>query len=248
MSHILRIDSRDKTNPTSSNSNFVINTVPIHVKTARVKQVVLPNIFNNIRNAPSRDANNLFSYETGGSPAFFTITPGFYDLVQLLEAVNTQLTGASVELVFNEITGLITINNTGADFSLINKTDGNSMADVLGIVTSEVVTGGSSVTLGGKPNLFNYSIVYVSSKRISNGFNLTDPKGRFPVIACVPIDVPYGGSVVYEVQEQHQIDFMVDTPIDEIDIQIVNHHGEPIDIPNNHHVQILIEYDGRLVK
>lgn len=253
MSHILRIHSKHKSQPAQTNSNFTINTTPIHVVTARLKQILIPNIFNNIRFEPFSDRNSTFQYQTNGATNFFNIVDGFYTLTQLINSIEALLSGINITLTFSETTGKITLTNAGVvDFTVIgsdNNIINNTMADVLGIGASDVIVAAATSTIfPNKPNLYNYTNVYIASSRISNGFNMIDPNGRHPVLASVPINVPYGGIVTYEPTEQHDIEFVIDTNIEDIDISLVNHNGEIIPMDSNHHIHVLIETDNRPVK
>jgi hypothetical protein len=249
MTHILRLDSRDRSNPTDSNTDFNINTTPIHVINARLKQVVIPNIFNNIRSSPASDANNVFTFLVAGVTNTITVPDGFYSISSLLSYMNAELDEIDVVLTYNESSGLITLDNpTGATIGIRTESDGNIMAAVLGITTTELIPAGSSQIFGNKPNLYNYSMVYVASKRISNGYNITDRRGRHPIIAIVPVDVAYGANIVYEPNEQHSINFTIDTNIEDVDLSLVNHQGEIISLPSNHHWIVTVEYDTLLVK
>lgn len=249
MSTILRIDSRDRESASASNTNFVVNHVPIHTAQARIKMVIIPNMFNNIRTSPTSDANSIFSYEVGGVPASFIIPSGFYNITQLIDYIESQFDTGSLTLTFSETTGLITFtNNTLPDFKIINKADGNQIADVLGIVTTQTVAATASITFTNKPNLFSYQMLYIASRRLSNGYNLISADRRLPIVATIPLNEAYGGIVHYEVQQQHPIVFQSDTNLEDIDIQLVNHAGEVVELPSNHHIQILVESDNTVVK
>ena len=89
MSILYRVDSRNRDSDSKSNTEFSVNCVPTHCVTAQLKQIIIPNVFDNIRASPAGDANSTFSYETGGVPATVVIPDGFYtidDLITLLES------------------------------------------------------------------------------------------------------------------------------------------------------------------
>ena len=237
---IYRIDSRDRLNSSLSNTDFVVNTDPVATLSAQVKMVIVPNVFNNIRSLPESDANATYSYEIGGVPGSFTIPDGFYNITQLITYIEAQI---AVTIVADANTGLLTLtNNTGADFEIITYADGNLIGDVLGISATSTLANGASSTFGNKYNLYSYQMVYIASRRLSDGFNVVSGAGRFPVIATVPIDVEYGGLIYYEVAEQHEIIYPSTNNIEEIDIQLVNHYGHVIPLPPNYHIQVLVEF------
>lgn len=246
MTSIFRIDSRDRDTESPSNTQFTVNCVPTHVQYARLKQVILPNLFDNIRAVPSSDLNNVFSYEVGGVPATIVIPQGFYTIDDLLTLLEAGLT--SITFALNTNTGVITLTNSSASsFEVINTADGNSMANVLGITTTATVAPAGTNVFGNKVNLISYSMIYVESRRLSNGHNTTSAGARLPIIATIPMSVSYGSDIIYEPQTQTQIKFEADTNIEEVDIRITNHSGQTLLLPSNQHVQILYEFNETLV-
>lgn len=239
---ILRIDSRDKDESSRSNTDFTVDTLPLHATNVRVKQVIIPNIFNNIRNSPPADANSLFHMEVAGSPLDAILPNGLYTVDQLTTYLGGVLTG--IDLTLDPITGHITLlNNSGGTIKIFNTDDGNPMGVILGITVTEEITAGGSITFGNKPNLFNYSMLYVVSSKLSNAYNMISSRDnqRLPVIATVPIDVGYGANVVYEPNEIHDVEFESKTNIENIDMKLVNHAGEVVPMDSNHHWQVLCE-------
>ena len=91
-------------------------------------------------------------------------------------------------------------------------------------------------------------MIYVESRRLSNGHNTTSADNRLPIIATVPIIVPYGADIVYEPQTQTQIQFEADTNIEETDIRLTNHYSETLTLPTNQHIQVLYEFNETLVR
>lgn len=253
MSTIFRIDSRDRDpNDTKSNTDFIVNCLPTHVRSARLKQVTIPNLFNNIRDAPVSDVNNVYTYESNDVEFSFTIAPGFYsieDLLDLIEAGQIAQGVTGVTFTIDPNTGLITVvNASGVDYSVINTPGGNIMASVLGILTSVSFATATSYTLDEKVNLHSYNQIFVESKKLSNGHNVTSGSRRFPIIATVPVDTAYGSNIVYEPQQHTDIHFGTDTNIEESDIRITNHFGEQLLLPSNHHVTVLYEFNTTTVR
>lgn len=249
MSNILRLDSRDRSAESKSNTDFVINFVPVHARVLRVKQIIIPNLFPNIRALPTSDANSTFSYETGGVPASFVIPTGYYTITSLITYLETQLTALSITFVQDANTGLITLTNGGGStFEVINLADGNSLANVLGITTTTTVNPAGSTTFGNRPNMYNYSMVYVMSRKLSNSYNLVSGEQRLPIIATIPVDVVFGANINYTPDVQHEVVFEGDHNIEDADIALVNHSGDVLDLPSNHHWQILVECEKTHVR
>ena len=242
MSRIYRIDSRDKVGVNDTNTNFSINTISTDIKNIKVKQIVIPNLFNNIRDGT--DQNNILNFTSGALSLNVTVPPGFYSLDQLLFYINDQLNGGGGALglifTYNETTGLINITNGGADIVLLAS---SPMAYVLGLMENLTILTMTSSVIPNKPNLFNYSMIYVNSRKLSNGYNMITSEGRQSIIATIPLNTPYGSNIIYEPQNPITISFENIINIDNVDIQIVNHNNEVLYLPANHHIQILMEYD-----
>lgn len=244
MVYIARIDSRDRTTDSKSNTDFISNTLPLHTISVRIKQIVIPNLFPNIRASPTTDANSTFSYETGGAPATVVVPTGYYSTTELLAYLTAQLTAITITFAQNTNTGLITITNGGAaTFDVINSADGNAMASALGITTSATLAPAATQTFGNRPNIYNHSLIYVQSSKLANSFNCISGTKRLPIVATIPVDVAFGANIIYEPNELHDIVFESSYNIEDIDIKIVNHYGEVLELPSNHSVQVLIECD-----
>ena len=240
--YILRIDSRDQTAASASNCNFVTSSLPFHTTALRLKQAVIPNLFPNIRSSPPSNNNSTFAYETGGVPASFVVPTGQYTISTLIDYLETQLTALTITFTIDPDTGKLTLNNGGAaTFEIISDTNVNFMADVLGITTTSTVAPAGTATFGSVPNLFNHNVLYILSRRLCNSFNCVAGEQRLAVIGTVPVNVPYGGLIVYEPAEPQVIKFEADYPITEVDIQIINHYGEILELPLNHHINVTME-------
>lgn len=240
--HLVRLDSRTREPTSVSNTDFTTITLPFHTVSLRIIQVILPNLFTNIQSSPPNNNNSTFLYETGGVPTSFVIPDGFYSISTLIDYIETQLSALVITFTIDPDTSQLTLTNGGgATFEVINSDDGNIIADVLGITITETVESLGTTTFGNPPNLFSHNQIYVSSRRLCNSFNLISQEQRLPIIAVVPIDVPYGGIINYQPADPQVIYFESNYPITEADIQIVNHYGEVLHLPSNHHINILIE-------
>ncbi len=249
---IFRLDSRDRTIDSKSTTDFQIETIPIHVRILRLKQVIIPNLFDNIRNNPPSNKNSTFLYTTGGGlPQTLIIPNGFYSLSQLHTALETGLSALSITFTYDSITGQTTISNGGAvDFGILDFEDGNTMANVLGIQSSATIAPAGTYIATNRPNLYNHSMVYIASEKLTNGYNMVADRKRLPILATVPVDKEYGQNILYEPHTLHDISFQEHggTDIESVDIRLVNHDGETLSLPDNHHIQILCEYDTTNVR
>lgn len=241
--HTLRVSSRDIISSLHSNTKFSADGLQTFCRHVRLKQVVLPNLFNNIRKLPFNDRNSTLSYETGGTPAAFTVPDGFYSVSDLITYIQTQLTALSITLVLDNNTGLITLTNGGAaTFTVLSQTT-NSMANVLGIATDTVVAAAGTLTFTNKPNLYSYQMVFIKSSKLCNGFNMLSLSQRLATVASIPVNVPYGGLITYEPAEAHSMSSNVLRNIESCDIELTNHFGETLSLPSNHHMDLIFEMD-----
>lgn len=244
---IFRLDSRDRTDDSNSNTDFRIETLPLHVRVLRLKQVIIPNLFDNIRAMPASNRNSSFVYTTGGGlPQTIVLPDGFYSLGQLHGALELELAALSITFAYDEVTGQTTVMNGGVvAFELRDAEDGNTMADALGISETVTIAPGGTYVITNRPNLYNHSMVYVASERLSNGYNLIADKKRLPIIATVPVDVEYGRNILYEPHTLHNVRFTEQngSNIESCDIKLINHDGEVLPLPSNHNIQVLCEYD-----
>jgi hypothetical protein len=248
MTTIYRVDSRDRDIGSQSTSDFTVNCIPTHCVTARLKHVIMPNVFNNVRSTPAGDNNSTFSYESNGVAASFTLADGYYSITDLIATLDAALAGLVITFVLDTVTDKITVTNGGGvSFTVLNIASGNTMADLLGITTDVVVAAAGTATFGNKINMVSYSMVYVISRKLSNGHNLTSADVRWPIIATVPIDTPHGTNLHYEPNVQHTVHFSANTNIEECDIRITNHAGETLSIGSNNHIQVLYEFDTTTV-
>ena len=248
MSTIFRVDSRDRDADSISNTSFAVNCIPTHCVHARLKQIIIPNVFDNIRASPASDANSTFSYETAGAPATVVIPDGFYTIDDLLTLLEAALVALTITFSLNTNTGKITITNGGAaTFEVINLADGNAMADALGITVTETLAAAGTATFGNKVNMISHSVIYVESRILSNGHGVTSSTSRLPIIATIPVDVVYGSNINYTPTTQHIVYFGDNTNIESTDIRLTNHSGETLTIGSNHHIQVLVDFNTTVV-
>ena len=122
------------------------------------------------------------------------------------------------------------------------------MANALGIVTTETVAAAGTKLFGNKVNMISYSMIYIESRRLSNGHQTTSASRRLPIIATIPLTTDYGTDIVYEPQTQTSIQFESDVNIEAVDLRLTNHNGETLSLPSNYSIQVLYEFNTTLVR
>lgn len=239
MSFLLRLDSRDKSITSISNTDFELTfKTSLSIKKLKVKSVIIPNLFYNIK-----AGNNIFTYESNNVVLNLTVDVGLYSLTQLIAYLNQALSAINIVFSYNTITGKISVfNNSLVQFALVS--DGNQLAPVLGIGNYHDVDFSEVYPLPYPPNLFNYSMIYVASQALASSVNMrtSDEKfSRIPVIAVIPVNAPVGSNIIYEPNDPFEISIKTANDISTIDLQIVNHENQVLYLPPNHHWQLIAE-------
>lgn len=254
---LLRISSfeRDYSQSVSS-TDFKIsfNNAPAlqRVKSIIVKNVSIPNVGYNItdqKSASGQPGNNVFVFNILGAPTSITITPGFYNINELIAAIVADPAAVAVGLAItvNSVTGKLEFTSTTA-IEYVPLTF-NPMARTLGIINGSGVDV-LSYDAEGLPDLSGDNELYIASETLSDGSNLVDAiLQAVPVVAMVPIRVPFGSIQHLEVSEA-QVDEITypsvgqGKSIQTMDIKVYNDKGVIIDLQNLEWVMILkIYYD-----
>ena len=249
---LIRISSFERDYAQSvSSSDFKIsfNNAPAlqRVKSVIVKNVSIPNVGYNITDQTGiggQPGNNVFTYNIAGSPTSITLTPGFYDINQLITALTTDPNGVAVGLaiVLNNITGKLEFSST-TPIEYVPLTF-NPMSRTLGIIDG---SGGDVLTFNaeGLPDLTGDTELYIASETVSDGSNLVDAVLQaVPVVAVVPIRVPFGSVQHLEVNEA-EVDEITYPSLGEgknlqtMDIKVYNDKGQIVDLQGLEWVVVL---------
>ena len=205
---LLRVSSEDK-QVGESNGNFsvILNNSPYvqNISGIVVKSVSFKHVFPNIY-----DGNNAFRLTHNGSDIDVELPVGWYDASGLASSLEAAINADP--LVLNAVTVALVANPTvvspiqkvflftasGGDvLGLLNKTDGNSMADALGITTSSAVEEAAKYT-DTMPDLGGLSVVYLCSDISDNNTTASSNGGEsVAVLTEIPITAGYTEQVHY---------------------------------------------------
>jgi hypothetical protein len=199
----MRISSKERiVEESDSSSSFVVNFNNCSdmqlVKKIVIKQVSIPNVGYNIN-----ESNNTFTFNILTLPTIITLTQGQYDITQLIAAITADAAALAVGLAItvNATTGKLEFTSTTA-IEYLTKTQGNLMADNLGIKTG---SGGDvlSYDADGFPDLRGDQELYIGSSTLGDGNNLCDPRLQIASIAAiVPVTVPYNFTEHYTTEHE----------------------------------------------
>ena len=244
----LVINSRDK--QTGTNTNFTVqfnDNITQSVVKIQVLDVFIPNQFYNIDSS-----NNYIEYKQGINLVNFndTITPGQYNIDQLITAletkINAQLTGgAATTITKNEFTNQLTFTTAGAvpvnnQLQLI---DTSTIKEILGF---EQTTGSLDIlTLPFAWNLNPLQYVQVHSQDLASSNGLDG--GASATISLLEtvslVETPYGGVAHYEALDSELVEIIYDDVrvLNQIRIKLRNASGRLLELPDNHHVTIIVK-------
>jgi len=234
---LIYINSDDRTPESKSTSDFTVsfgnNNKLSRVRNFFIKSISVPNVSYNVYVA-SPEYNvpevNVFTYSSGS----ITVTPGFYNMTQLISAIVSDPLAVAdgMAITVNPITGFLTFTTT-SPVSYLNLVDGNSMARLLGINISSVVPG-LSYTATNLPDLSGINNLFISSNALSgSGTQMIQLRTNKPYIIDIPInDAQHGFYLNYETQhfELDEIAASAYFNLNTVDIQLYGPYGRLIDL------------------
>jgi hypothetical protein len=244
---LLHVSSRDKSDPKSSTSDFIVHLNSSDglqaVKKVVLKHATIPNSVYNIH-----EYNNRFVWQQSDlSYHSAIISPGNYTISKLLINLNAVLSGAGISVVmhnaaFPELTPTLRfITSTAVIFLNINQ--GNPMADVLGITDG---SDGVAVTTHFGRGLFDLSgpsIVLVQSRTLGESNFVSSRNKVDNVVGVVQNDVAFGSYIHYD-SNHSELD-SIDVKrhgknISTIDIRITSDGGTILNL-NGLHVDLIFK-------
>lgn len=237
---LLRISSEDKSEG-QTNANFTVNlgnsAFVQAVKSIAIKSVSFKHVFPNIFNG-----NNTIRYEYNGTPSGFTIAEGWYNASELVDALNigfasdSNITGSLVISLEPAPTALYSKFRFTSDLitKIFNKDDGNPMADVLGVSQTLESTISEAQNL---PDLGGLSVIYLCSNILasSNSAASSNQGEIVPVVCEIPINVPFGGEVLYRAIDGDLETVMYQNvkQFTEVDLRLCTRAGDILDLQQN---------------
>ena len=202
-----------------------------------VKDVFIPNQFYNI------NVNNNTLRILGGSmglPEDITITPGQYNIDQLISAltiaIDNELVTDNVTITKNTITNVLTFTTTANLVISIS-----SLCPVLGITT----TLNGLVNVAQEPwNLNDLQFVQVHSNAVGSSHGIDASRGIISLIETVPLtETPFGAVSHRQNNDDVLSEILYDQPRNmfNIDIRLRDQDGVLLDLPENHNCTVILK-------
>lgn len=189
--HVLHIDSKNRTS--GSHEDFVVhlNENDFHeAKYVQLKDISFPNTMYNITSS-----NNELNWVDGNTVEYSLLVPvGYYTADELASYINAETstnatyTNSTIQFTNNRKTRTFTISNT-ATFHLLPT---STILDIIGFPNPSVVN--VSIHTGTQPyNMLTTKYVHVlSSKLAEHDSMITSSNVKYPVIATIPVNAPFG--------------------------------------------------------
>jgi hypothetical protein len=202
-----------------------------------VKDVFIPNQFYNIN-----ENNNQLRILGGnmGLPENVTITPGQYNIDQLISALKTaidnELVTDSVDITKDTITNRLTFTTTANLVISIS-----SLCPVLGITT----TLNGLVNVAQEPwNLNDLQFVQVHSNAVGSSHGIDASRGIISLIETVPLtETPFGAVAHRQNNDDVLSEILYDQPRNmfNIDVRLRDQDGTLLALPDNHNCTVILK-------
>lgn len=209
--------------------------------------VVFTNSAYNIRSNPLNSPNNKFRFITGVTTGATSVTEGFYNTTQLMDAMATRinavfaLAGLGQSIAFEQLEEsqkvMMTYNagSSGAPtFTILENTDGSDSTWLnLGFsFSSATATSLIPLVAINVPNLTGLRKIYLQSSALAPG-NQIDEKGVWQnVCLAIPVTAAFGQVNTWEckVDTLCMITYQTERNLSVIDFQLVDDKGNLINL------------------
>lgn len=246
---LLRISSEDKV-PGGTNADFLVqlgNTSYVQaVRGVELVSVSFKHVFPNVFDGGVAGAGNTsYMFNYNGLPLVAVVPAAWYTAAQYATALQASIN--ALLAVLNPITvTLVALNGSsslyftltasgGDTVGLVSKADGNAAADLTGVLAT--TASAASVTSQAVPDFGGLSNVYLSSGVIAGNNCAASSQGgeQIPVIMGIPIDVAYGDTVFYKVQDTRAatIIFPAERALNFVDLALRTRSGDNVDLLQN---------------
>ena len=248
MSSLVVVNSKNRilNLPNTSTSKFSVNLgATVQVSSVMIKSCTFTNVIDNVN-----EYNNVFSYDAGaGLVSLPAIPPAYYnidELIALLEPLLDASVGGTNTIVKDPLTGILTFNY-GAAVQTLSLSDGNLMADILGVIASDTGTS-TSFTATGVVDMAGATQVYLLSRSLTDGANIILKDGvRLPILTELPVLASYGQQNYYKAQNStlNLVKHRASNNIQEIDLEIVDKDGRTVDLKGTEVVLVVKVFAAR---
>lgn len=246
---LVRVSSEDRTRPIDTNSQFIVNLeqgggILTQVGKVSLKYATVPNAFYNV---PS--GLNSLSYEDSGDPGnikVISITPGQYNVSQLISALQTALNASissgTVNVTLDPITQILTFASLGPQIKFYYD-DNFTMYNIIGLTATTSLS--ITLTMDAPVNLSGESEVYIHSRTLATG-RLFEAQGNFSVVGVIPITAPFGSNCYYQSNDE-ELDLISYEPkqsartIQQIDVTLRSRDGRILQLPENFYFSMILQ-------
>ena len=233
-SKLIAVSSSRKTNDSKSNSDFRVNlqasTSIQDAKSIAIKSITFPNVNPNVN-----QFNNELTFTSSVTGTFTVSVPeGQYSIEILITAIESAVnavSGNTLTITQDTLTGFLTYSvdiGTMVWFPTgLGQNVGFIDVDDSGTAPAQVY---NATALN---DLYGDKIIAIRSTTLGDMANFIDSVGNhFPVVDLVQVNVPYSTQIFKDIDnfELHEIDYLTDKNIQNIDIQLINEKGNLIDL------------------
>lgn len=233
-SKLIAVSSSRKTNDSKSNSDFRVNlqasTSIQDAKSIAIKSITFPNVNPNVN-----QFNNELTFTSSVTGTFTVEIPvGQYTIETLIPVIESEVSavsGNSLTITQDSLTNFLTYSvdvGTMVWFpTSLGSHVGFADVDETGTAPAQIY---EATALN---DLYGDKIIAIRSTTLGDMANFIDSVGNhFPVVDLVQVNVPYGTQIFKDVDnfELHEIDYLTEKNIQNIDIQLINEKGDIIDL------------------
>lgn len=187
-----------------------------------------------------KDKNNSVGIVDSDSNNYtLTLSKGTYSVNSLVTEIKSKLNGLTSSDIFD-----VTVNSSNGKMTIINNTgnfeilfSNSLLADVLGY--DKVDLDGSSSYTGSKVVNNTLSIIYLNSSKLSSTPNIRTSNSNGTVIEAIPVDITFGGYIIYSPQFKNIIKGSV-RQVNRLDFFFTDEFGDILDFNG---IDVLIDIE-----
>jgi hypothetical protein len=185
--------------------------------------------------------NNILIYQISSINYTIAAQVGNYNFNSLAVELTSKflLNGHTFTVSINKLNGIIKFTST-VNFILISS--GSTMFNILGLIISNHASSSFIINCDYPLNLLGITKIKISSINL-NSYNLdSSNNGNSNLIACIPVDQPSFGLIIYENKSFNKFTLRGDV-VDEIDIQLTDQNDNLINFNNiDFQLTLLLEF------
>lgn len=179
--HIISINSKDNLTNDPSNAVYNFDNNDLHETfKVQLKDVSIVNLLNNVEVG----RNNILDYDANGVPKQIIIPENYYTASTLASAINNLQTDFTI--TFSSVSFKYSVASALPTFFKISST----IKDVIGLTATTAPS--NAYTLQSIVNLVRTNYIHILSNLASLDALYTSDKKRLPIIASIPVLLPYG--------------------------------------------------------